>query len=153
MADRSRSLKEFFSSPKPNRTNTLPASNSSTWYSSKNRNSGQKCLKRGWLRRQSFGIVKTWQSRWFVLYEDNLSYYSTDDETKSIVGQIYLRGRAVSEHASNANESSQKFVFEISPGDLLKLFKSLVFFNIFFLYQPKNPEGTRVKNPSNRRLC
>lgn len=71
--------------------------------------------KKGWLKRQSVGIMKSWQSRWFILEGNYLSYFSSEDVTKSPpIGQIFLPGHSLSELPLFQSES-QKFLFELYP--------------------------------------
>lgn len=74
----------------------------------------QRSLKSGWLRKQG-GVVKSWQKRWFTIKGDYMYYFSTQDESKSPVGVIFLPGSCVIEHPFVAAESD-KFLFEIAPG-------------------------------------
>lgn len=66
---------------------------------------------KGWLKRQSVGLMKSsWQCRWFVLFGDHLSYYSSDDDSKPHLGRIYLPGHSLVEHPFG---SQQKYIFEL----------------------------------------
>lgn len=58
--------------------------------------------------------MKSWQKRWFNIKGDYMYYYSTQDESKSPAGVIFLPGSCVIEHPFSAAESD-KFLFEIGP--------------------------------------
>ncbi len=94
----------------------------STFYNSELQ---QQSVKTGWLRKQG-GMMKTWQRRWFTIKGDHMYYFSSEDESKTPLGWIFLPGNRVVEHPFNTNDAD-KFIFEILPGGLLQcnLFKPM----------------------------
>lgn len=97
---------------------TIPRESTATFYPSKfSPDSSPKreaCTMKGWLKRQSVGLMKSsWQCRWFVLFGDHLSYYSSDDDSKPHLGRIYLPGHSLVEHPFG---SQQKYIFELQRG-------------------------------------
>ncbi|ELU03448.1 hypothetical protein CAPTEDRAFT_87393, partial [Capitella teleta] len=71
--------------------------------------------KSGWLRKQG-GVVKSWHRRWFTLKGDTLYYYSSEDESKSPLGSIFLPSNKVFEIPSPGSPDPEKFFFEVGPG-------------------------------------
>lgn len=74
-----------------------------------------KCLKKGWLKKP--GLMRSWQQRWYIVKGDHMCYFTSEDETKSPVGRIFLPGNDVVELPHN-NSDPDKYLFQIVPGDL-----------------------------------
>ena len=70
-------------------------------------------VKSGWLSKQG-GVVKSWNSRWFVLRGSTLFYYAGEDEIKQL-GIISLEGNKI----EIQDAAYGKYLFQIVPGKLL----------------------------------
>lgn len=104
------------------RSSMLPgreAKSASTFYAHCN-----ECLtecevpsKSGWLFKQSRGVLRSWQEKWFVLNGNYLTQYSSDDETLSPQSLLFLKNHTVKEIAEpdTCSDDIQKFLFVISP--------------------------------------
>ena len=86
----------------------------STFYNEDGKPHKTKCLKRGWLKKLG-GLVRSWQQRWFVVKGDHMCYFSSEDETKTPVGRIFLPGSDVLEHPHNSADPD-KYLFQIVRG-------------------------------------
>ena len=72
-----------------------------------------RTIKCGWLKKHG-GTLRSWQRRWFNLKEDKTLYvFSSEDESKSPVGNLYLDGYRIIE-LPHSNEQ-EKFLFDIVP--------------------------------------
>ena len=79
----------------------------------------QKSMRSGWLRKQG-GVVKSWHRRWFTIKGDSMYYYSSEDESKSPLGSIFLPGNKVIEFPYSVQEP-EKFLFSVVPGMIDRL--------------------------------
>lgn len=82
----------------------------------------KKAMKSGWLKKQG-GLVKSWNKKWFVLRNNHLYCYSTDDETKSEQDKIFIVGCKIVELPLSAGDTD-KYLFEIRG--MWLLFKRLL---------------------------